>query len=155
MIILCVLESFSVPDIMRITGLTHGEVKGILGRGRMMYADRFPARVGLIGGSEAIRQSVADALRPLSHRLLWAVDRVDEIHEQILPPASMIVVVQEGSNVSEAEALCSGYTGPVILARDGAIEDRLSARLWTLPLHGLTDTTLFTSTLVRALLSSD
>ena len=155
-IILCVLEKFSVPDIVRITGLTQGEVKGILGRGRMMYADRFPARVGLIGGGEAIRQSVADALSPLSHRLLWSVDREEARSELAhLPPASMIVIVQEGSNVSDVEELCSGYMGPVILARDGAIEDRLSARLWTLPLHGLTDATLFTSMLVRALLFSD
>jgi hypothetical protein len=52
-------------------------------------------------------------------------------------------------------ALCGGDEGPVILAYDGASEDRLSMRHRTLPPEALPHQTLFSSMLIRALLFSD
>ncbi|WP_272992685.1 hypothetical protein, partial [Hyphomonas adhaerens] len=75
-----------------------------------------------------------------------------------LPPASLVVIAHEGDTPEKgpqsALDLCSGHACPVILAFDGATEDRLNSRYWTMPLDGLDDATLFNSILVRALLFS-
>ena len=50
--------------------------------------------------------------------------------------------------------ISSGDETPLILAHDGAREERLSMRHWTLPQDALLDQTLFSSMLIRALLFS-
>ncbi|MEZ5999321.1 sigma factor-like helix-turn-helix DNA-binding protein [Hyphomonas sp.] len=155
MILLNVIEGFSIAEVARITSLPKGEVKAVLGRARMIYADRLPARVGLIGGSDAIRAAVESTLHNLDYSLLWAVAAEDAGETASLAPASLVVVVQEGASPFSVEQFCSGYTGPVILAHACEGDDRLSSRLWTLPLDSLADETLFSSILVHALLFSD
>ncbi|HAE29063.1 sigma factor-like helix-turn-helix DNA-binding protein, partial [Hyphomonas adhaerens] len=72
-IMLYILEGFSSRDVVRITGMGRGEVKAIIARARMIYADRFPVRIGLIGGDAELRETIEAALMPVGHRLLWAV----------------------------------------------------------------------------------
>ena len=153
--ILCILEGFRTRDVARITGLPRSEVKGLLGRARMIYADRFPARVGLVGGDDRVREAVEAALRSVGYSLLWRGARGEGTDPATLPPVSLVVVAHDGADVQQGIALCGGYEGPVILAHEGAAEDRLNSRHWTLPPEGLEDATLFCSTLVRALLFSD
>lgn len=153
-IVLCVVERFGSLDASHITGLPRGDVKGILARGRMVYADRFPARIGLIGGDADMRETIEAELQPFGHSLLWAVPADGTVDPAALAPASLVVIAHEGDDPQAALDLCSGHDGPVILAFDGATEDRLDSRQWTMPLDGLTDAALFNSTLIRALLFS-
>nr|WP_321360748.1 hypothetical protein [uncultured Hyphomonas sp.] len=153
-IMLYVLEEFTVRDVVQITGLVRGEVKAIIARARMVYADRFPVRIGLVGGDAGLREAIEAALTSVGHRLLWAVTPEAAADPAALPPASLVVIAHDGDAPKDAANFCSGHARPVILAFDGAIEDRLSSRCWTMPLDGLADATLFNSTLVRALLFS-
>lgn len=157
-IMLYMLEGFSSRDVVRITGMGRGEVKAIIARARMIYADRFPVRIGLIGGDAGLRETVEAALMPVGHRLLWAAAPEEAADPSTLAPASLIVIAHEGDAPEKGRQnaldLCGGHACPVILAFDRATEDRLNSRCWTMPLDGLADATLFNSILIRALLFS-
>ena len=154
-ILLCVVERFSAREAAQITGLSRGEVKAILARARLVYADRFPARLGLIGGDDRVCGVIETSLLSVGHSLRWRIAADGKHDPATLPPASLVVVAHEGASLQQALVLCGGYAVPVILADDGASEDRLSLRHWTLPKDSLSDQTLFSSMLIRALLFSD
>ncbi len=97
---------------------------------------------------------IESALLSVGHSLRWAIEADGKHDPATLPPASLLVVAQEGANLQQALELCGSYTGPVILALDGATEDRLSMRHWTLSQDALLDPALFSSMLIRALLFS-
>lgn len=153
-ILLCVVEGFSARDAAQITGLDRGQVKGILARAQLIYADRFPARLGLIGGDNRVRRVIEQALRSVGHSLRWTLPADSGTDPATLPPASLVVVAQAGATRQQALDMCGGYEGPVILTYDGAAEDRLSMKHWTLSNDALSDQTLFSSMLIRALLFS-
>lgn len=153
-ILLCIVERFRAREAAQITGLSQSEVKAILAQARLIYADRFPARLGLIGGGDRVRGAIETALLSDGHSLRWAIEADGKRDPAALAPASLVVIVQEGASLQQALELCGGYTGPVILAHDGAAEDRLNMRHWTLSQKALSDPALFSSMLIRALLFS-
>jgi len=153
-ILLCVVEGFNSHEAAQITGLSRGEVKAILAQARLVYADRFPARLGLIGGDDRVYGAIEKSLDSVGYSLRWRIAADGTPDPATLPPASLVVVAHEGASLQQALALCGGYDGPLILAHDGAREDRLSMRHWTLPQDALLDQTLFSSMLIRALLFS-
>ena len=154
-LLLQVIEGFSIEEVARITGLTHSDVTCSLGRARMIYADRFPARVGLIGGDASTCEAIENAIGPLGYRLHWAVAPDDAGDGTPLPPVSAVVIAHDVADVQAALTRCEGHTGPLLLAQQGVEEDRPSTQCWTLPKEGLGDAMLFNSTLIRALLFSD
>lgn len=154
-ILLCLLEEFDFREVARITCLGRGDVKAIFGRARMLYADRFPARIGLVGGSEADRAAIEAAAQTCGYRLLWTAEPDGDATLDGLPPASLVLVAHDGTDPEQGLSLCRGYDGPVVLAHKGAENVRLNARHWTLPPAGLKDATLLNSVLIRALLFSD
>ena len=170
LVLLIALEGFTCEQAAQITGISCSEAKGLLGRARMKYADRFPARVGLVGAGEAVRDQVSQSLDRFGYRLVWSLGRdVPRIGDAIEPPSAIVVVGGHGdlhvpdesglvASLCGTSAIRAGlpadFAGPVIVANGADRPDRVNNQVWVIPEADLGDGTRFRRALVRALLFS-
>ena len=174
LLLLIALEGFDHRQAAYITGLSCEETKRQLRRARMKYADRFPARVGLLGAGEAIRDRVAALLEASGHRLVWAFgkDSVPPAGAPLETPSAVLMVSGPDCPVLPVEGglaklldQCPGrcglngarpeFDGPVIVATGMPAAERFGSQLWNIPLTDLSDAVRLRERLVQALLFSD
>ncbi|WP_394705954.1 hypothetical protein [uncultured Hyphomonas sp.] len=164
------LEQFSCGSIADITGLSVAEVRGLLGRARMKYADRFPARMAVYGGGAKARWAAAAALHACGHHLIWeSSGTVPPAEQPSRMPSAILLICDEDTHpegwaaalhdlVPGGAADRSGSTGtfdgPVIVANDVTRIERLDERAWAMPRAKLQDSDYVREALVRALLFS-
>lgn len=170
--LLIALEGFSREQAAFIMGISLPEVNSLLGRVRMKYADRFPVRVGIVGGDAGLQGRVEAALDAYGDQLLWTVVKNTPPACEPLEPPSAVIVIDGTGGLPEAATgqvidiaervigpgirigLRGDFAGPVILASDTCTPVRVSNRLWNIPVDALSDMTRFREALVRALLFS-
>jgi hypothetical protein len=171
-LLLIAIEGFSCQQAAAITGISYPEAKAHLGRARMKYADRFPARVGLIGADAETRDLVVSALDLSGFQLLWSIDEATETPQQAPEPPSAIILVGGQAQppiLDRAPAnaiadmfgrygisrrMAHDFAGPIILANGTSPMERIDGKLWRMPLSDLRDPDRFRPTLVRTLLFS-
>lgn len=172
LVLLIVVERFSRDQAAFILGITLSEVNSLIGRAKMKYADRFPVRVGVVGGDEENRQRIAAALDECGDQILWSVEKGSPPAREPLEPPSAVVVIggvepppESGSTPLHriAERVIGPgirfgrqgeFSGPVIVANDTCKPCRVSSRIWNIPMDDIGDTARFRVALVRALLFS-
>lgn len=172
LVLLIVLEQFSRERAAFILGITLSEVNSLIGRARMKYADRFPVRVGVVGGDAENRQRIAAVLDEYGDQLLWSVEKGSPPAREPLEPPSAVVVIGETGDAPEAGSFPlrriaervigpgirfgrqGDFAGPVIVANDTCKPRRVSNQVWNIPAEDIGDTARFRSALVRALLFS-
>lgn len=171
-LLLIAMEGFTCQQAAAITGISYSEAKAYLGRARMKYADRFPARIGLIGADAVTSEFVSSALDLSGFQLLWSLDQSSEAVRLTPEPPSAIVLVggrdhapmldrspvdviagifdQHGiSRRMQRDLAC-----PVILAAGPSPVERIDGQMWRMPFSDLRNADRFRQTLVRALLFS-
>lgn len=166
-VLLIALEGFSWREAADIVGVSQSEAKSLLGRARMKYADRFPARVGLIGADETLGNEVARTLTAYGHELLWSVpDGAPVVSYRRNQPNIIIVVDRDGDLLADPTALPAVWKafadqGGIVIVATGATGAtgaekmrRISSQLWSMPVADLSNPPHFRSTLVRILLFS-
>lgn len=170
LVLLITIEHFSIEEAACIVGVCTAEAKALLGRVRMKYADRFPARIGLAGAGDDSRDRVAVMLSQQGHRLLWSIGRDVPAGAAELEPPSAVIVDQAGDLLASAHNIDfrrvarkygihrigdgrDDFDGPVILV-GGETPSRINSQVWSMPASGLADPQVFNRTLVPALLFS-
>lgn len=170
LVLLITIEHFSVEEAASIVGVATAEAKALLGRVRMKYADRFPARMGLAGAADADRDRVSIMLSQHGHRLLWSIGRDMPVRAADLEPPSAVIVAEADDLLASAHNIDirrvarkygihrigdgrDDFEGPVILV-GGEAPSRINSQVWTMPASGLSDPQVFNRTLAPALLFS-
>ena len=171
-VLLMVLEGFSCQQAAQVTGISFPEAKSLLGRAKMKYADRFPARIGLVGADGDTKETVAKALDSYGYRLVWSLGKdTPAVRDQLEAPSAVLVIGQpdcatmpDGTDRNALSGRYGSYGvrgasledfgGPVIVANGTPRADRISSQVWNMPLADLSDAGRLRGTLVRALLFS-
>lgn len=170
--LLYALEGFSRREAAHITGTTLSDLCQMLKRVRMKYADRFPARIGIAGGTEAQRATLADQQAPFGVHLAWGIGTdVQEAPGKLAAPALILALggpdevalkhvadpVQwavHRAGPRGRDVLDGDFAGPVLVAGPYAMPKRLTMHLWTIPEAGLANPVGLRDMLVKALLFS-
>lgn len=170
-LLLIAMEGFSFQQASAITGISYPEAKAHLGRARMKYADRFPARIGLVGADAGTRDQLAAVVNQYGFQLLWSLDETTgPIRQALEPPSAIIVVGRDHTPIldrAHADIIAdifAGYgmsrqmsrdlAGPVILASGSCLVERINGQLWQMPIADLRAADRFRQMLVRVLLFS-
>lgn len=171
LVLLVVLEGFTCQEAADITGMSSFHVRDLLGRARLKYADRFPARVGLVGADDSIRDQIGAALDRFGYRLVWSLgQQPPPIGHRLESPSALVVA--GGRKVGDApwklgamddvfglSAVSAGlpddFAGPVIVANETDCAGRISSQIWSIPAGVLADPKRFRRALVQALLFSN
>lgn len=170
LVLLVTMEGFSCDAVGRITGLPEPQVRANMARAQMRYADRFPARIGLVGATGAIRESMGISLRKWGHTVLWSLPEGRSTPDSSLDVPGLIIAVGGADDDAPIDVdprggdlgrpcldavqanLGSAFLGPVIVARGKAKRGRLDNRVWHVPVADLSDTGLFRRAIANALL---
>jgi hypothetical protein len=173
-VLLVVLEGFSLEQAAHITDSDPLETKAAMKRAHMKYADRFPLRIGVLGGHRSDREQVARLLETArKFSVMWSVGADCPAGDATLPLPTAVLIVDEHApqtvagradawacvNRALARAgsarLDRAFSGPVVVAAPGLAAERLDSRLWTVPSDMLCHGRGLREMLVKALLFSD
>ncbi|MCA8900795.1 MAG: hypothetical protein KDA53_06045 [Hyphomonas sp.] len=170
LVLLINMEGFSCEAASRITGLPVSQVRARMARAQMRYADRFPARVGLVGVEGSAREKMGLALRKWGHSVLWSVKDGRAAPDQALDVPGLIIAVgtpeedapvdiDPRSNYEGCQCLAglrtslgSAFFGPVIVARGTTRRGRLDNRVWQVPVADIAEPDQFRRAIASALL---
>ncbi|WP_371311350.1 sigma factor-like helix-turn-helix DNA-binding protein [Hyphomonas sp.] len=171
LVLLVSMEGFSCKEAGRICETPVSQVKARLARAQMRYADRFPARVGLVGANEMMREKVGLFLKREGHSVLWSIGEREDLTDARLGLPNIVVLIGRSDETEASscrgrmksgcshlpalrEHLGPAFAGPVIVARSEASGDRTDDRVWEVPVADLCDADNFRRTLYKALLFS-